>query len=112
MNLTAATGIPASTAGISLAQASGSDIDRAKSNTAAQQRVTASELRAEKAAGIGETDGEDHTIDDRDADGRQAWDSGSGITALAPSGHESPEAEMRQGRDPSGNAGSELDITG
>jgi hypothetical protein len=112
MNLTTATGIPASAAGISLAQVSGSDIDRAKTITSAQQRTSESETRAEKAAGIGETDGEDHMIEDRDADGRQAWDPGSGIAAPPPSTHESPESEMRQGRDPSGNAGSGIDITG
>jgi hypothetical protein len=112
MNLAAATGIPASAAGISLAQVSGSDVDRAKADTAAQHRSFSSEMRAEKAAGIGETDGEDHTIDDRDADGRQAWDPGSGAATQSPSGHSEPELDARQGRDPTGDSGGELDITG
>lgn len=112
MNLAAATGVPASAAGIALAQTSGSDIDRAKANTAAQQRSFSSEMLAEKAAGIGETDGEDHAIDDRDADGRQAWDPGSGAAAHSALRPSEPEPDARQGRDPTGDSGGELDITG
>ena len=112
MNLAAVIGIPASVAGTAMAQASGSDIDRAKADTAAQRRATTSEIHAEKAAGIGEADGEDHTINDRDADGRQAWDPGSGVTAQPSAAPSEEDAESRQSRDPSGASGGELDITG
>ena len=104
MNLAATTGVPASIAGTAVAQSSGSDLDRAKSNTAAQQRTITSELHAETAAGVGETDGEDHTINDRDADGRQMWEFKSRESAGA--------AKSRQSRDPSGKSGGELDISG
>jgi hypothetical protein len=111
MNVGVVTGIPASFAGIPGAQAGSSDVDRAKTETAAQHRTTTSELHAEKAAGIGEADGQDHEIDDRDADGRLPWELGSG-DAIAKPQTASPEIDERQSRDATGDSGGQLDLTG
>src|SRR5258707_9603079 len=61
-------------AGTPLAQAKGSDSDRVEQETSAAQNKFHSELKAEEAAGIGQTDGEDHETEDRDADGRRLWE--------------------------------------
>jgi hypothetical protein len=110
MNVGVATGIPASIAGIPVAQASGSDIDRTHADTAAQRSAISAELHAEKAAGIGETDGEDHAIDERDADGRTPWEFGPAKPAANPQAEE--ETAQRKSRDVTGESGGQLDLTG
>src|SRR6185437_12526952 len=50
------------------------DIDRAEHDSGAQQSQLHSDQKAEQAAGIGQTDGEDHETEDRDADGRRPWE--------------------------------------
>jgi len=57
--------------GTPLALGQGSEIDRARHDVAAHLRRTAGDA---KAAGIAAPDGDDHLIDDRDADGRRAWE--------------------------------------
>ena len=112
MNVGISTGIPASIAGIPVAQTSGSEIDRARADTAAQRRTTAAEVLAEKAAGIGETDGENHQTDDRDADGRRVWEFGDGKKVAKPAAEEEEEVIERHSRDVSGESGGQLDLTG
>ena len=110
MNVGVATGIQASIAGIPVAQTSGSDIDRARTDTAAQQRANATDANAEKAAGIGETDGEDHQTDDRDADGRRPWEFGGSKKAAKPQAED--ESGVRLSKDLTGESGGQLDLTG
>ncbi len=62
--------VPASAAGSPLAQTKG-DANQAKHTSDVQQRRIALDQQAESAAGIGETDGEDHETEERDADGRR-----------------------------------------
>ena len=63
--------LPASAAGSSLAQSSGSDVERARQDVLDQQRRLTAEGRADRAAGI--ADGDDLGTNDRDADGRRPW---------------------------------------
>ena len=63
-------------AGLYLAQAKGSEVERAHGEVGAQGRKVYHERKAEAAAGIGEPDGNDHETSDRDADGRRPWENG------------------------------------
>src|SRR5215204_4214808 len=67
------------------AQAKGSDVDRAKSESANHRRGVDTVQRAEAAAGIGVTQGDSETSD-RDADGRRLWE----VTAQPSADAETP----------------------
>lgn len=100
-------GITASAAGAPLAQTSGTDVDRTSQEVATAVRKSAYQLKAEAAAGIGETDGENHQSEDRDADGRRPWqnmaqDSDTGEEKESPG----------QSKDATGQAGNLLDLSG
>jgi hypothetical protein len=100
--------VVASAAGTSLAQ-SKADVDRTNTDVNAQQRQTFNNLKAESAAGIGETDGENHETEERDANGRRLWEAPLG-------GKKSPEGENSATppmvRDVTGQAGNLLDLSG
>lgn len=102
-------GIAASAAGSAAAQSSGSEVERARQDATAQQTRNLSNQKAEAAAGIGETDGEDHEAAERDADGRRIWEEQQRKKAQdsADAGAEPP-----RGKDPTGNCGSLLDLVG
>jgi hypothetical protein len=59
------------------------------------------------AAGIGQTDGEDHQTADRDADGRRAWEIPPQKNAEG-----DPADEPPQVKDPSGQSGGTIDLSG
>lgn len=103
-------GLPASAAGAPLAQTKGSDVDRAQQDSAAQQRRVQTDQKAEMAAGIGETDGEDHATGERDADGRRLWEQMPG--GSEPNGAEENGADQSRVKDPTGQSGSLLDLSG
>ena len=97
-------------AGTQLAQTAGPDVERTKQETSSQQRQVNSDKKAEAAAGIGETDGEDHETADRDADGRRLWElppEGEEGTADAQAEDNSPKS-----KDTSGESGNKLDLSG
>jgi hypothetical protein len=102
-------GITVSAAGVPLAQTKGSDAERAVQDTGAQHRNVIYEQKAEAAAGIGETDGEDHQTGERDADGRRLWE-------LPPDKQKNPAdvppKSPPHSRDTSGESGNLLDLTG
>jgi hypothetical protein len=98
-------GIPAGAAGLPLAQSKGVEVDLAQQNLAAQQRQVYYSHRADVAAGIGETDGEDHETADRDADGRLSW------TPAAETERKTKSVSPKS-RDPLGQSGNLLDVTG
>lgn len=102
-------GLLASAAGAPLAQSKGSDVDRAQQDSSAQQRRVQTDKKAESAAGIGEADGEDHATGERDADGRRLWEQmpGGGDGSGAESG-----SGQSQSKDPTGQSGSLLDLSG
>jgi hypothetical protein len=64
----------------------------------------AAELAA-AAAGIGQADGEDHQVADRDGDGRRPWQ-------RPPAPPPVPEPAAPKDRDPSGERGGLLDLSG
>jgi hypothetical protein len=101
--------IGGSVAGTSLAQLRGADVDRAQQESSARELRVESDQKAEQAAGIGQTDGDDHQTDERDADGRQLWQFSHHRTSAEADG--SPPRETC-GKDPSGQSGNMLDLSG
>jgi hypothetical protein len=102
-------GFAASVAGSPLAQAKGPDVERTQQETAAQSHHAEGQKKAEAAAGIGETDGEEHQAADRDADGRRPWE----IPVREPDTFDDePAAPPVQGTAPDGHCGSLLDLSG
>lgn len=99
------TGVIASAAGTPLAQTTGSDVERAHAEVAAQRRRVYHEAKAAAAAGVGQPDGEDHEAEQRDADGRRLWEMpppAAAIDAAAPP----------RSADPSHQRGNLLDLDG
>ncbi|MEQ8787559.1 MAG: hypothetical protein RIC55_14745 [Pirellulaceae bacterium] len=105
-------GIIGSAAGTPLAQIKGSDVDRAAQDTAAQARQTKADLKAEQAAGIGQTE-EDQQTSDRDADGRRVWELGEEPSPEQEAAAEQADDEQTpRSKDPSGDRGRQLDLSG
>jgi hypothetical protein len=102
-------GVNISAAGAPLAQTKGPDVERATQDTGAQHRNVVYEQKAEAAAGIGETDGEDHQTDERDADGRRPWEF---PPHKEKNSAEDPSKRPPKSRDASGKSGNLLDLTG
>ncbi len=101
-------GMIGSAAGSPLAQGQGSEVNRAQQETADHARQTQASEKAEDAAGIGQTE-QDEEASDRDADGRRLWE-------IAPeqdqSEQEEPSHEPLRGKDPSGEKGGKIDLSG
>lgn len=99
-----------SAAGSPLAQSKGSEVTRAQQETARQARQTDSAQKAEAASGIGRAD-EDEQMSDRDADGRRIWE-------IGPDGKRRPKSpadeavDVPLSKDPTGNSGRQLDLSG
>jgi hypothetical protein len=105
-------GIAGSAAGSPLAQTKGSDLERAQQETASQQRQIQTEQKADNAAGIGEADGEDHETAERDADGRRLWEPPPEQKAPDTPPDDSPPVQDRRSKDPNGQSGNLLDLSG
>ncbi len=105
-------GLAGSAAGSSLAQTKGSEVERAAQDTASQKRRIHTDAKAESAAGIGETDGEDHESAERDADGRRIWEDQRRGEPDAQDGGDLEAPPTRQSRDATGTSGNQLDLTG
>ena len=110
MSIGPSAGLAGSVAGTPLAKASSSESDRVRQEVGAQQRQTVSEKKAESAAGIGETDGENLEAEDRDADGRRLWEE-------TPEGNGQPRDDVAgetpgRVKDVSGQSGNLLDLSG
>jgi hypothetical protein len=97
-------------AGSPLAQAAGSEVERAHDGQAQQRRVQ-SQAKAADAAGIGKTD-EDAQTADRDADGRRLWEQPAAAGAETSQSSEDEASVPRAVKDPTGQSGSQLDLTG
>ena len=89
----------------------GADVERTQQETSRQHGEVKNEASAEKAAGIGETDGDEHGANERDADGRRPWEIGPGAKA-APAAAELTASTTRQSKDVTGTTGGQLDLTG
>jgi hypothetical protein len=98
----------ASLAATSLNQARGSETERVQHETAAKERQIDADHKAENASGIGTAEG-DEAAGDRDADGRRLWE-------RAPAGKDIADADSTDAtvriKDPTGQSGSLLDLTG
>lgn len=101
--------VAASLAGSSLAQARGSDVERAQHEGVQLERRIAGEQQAEQAAGIGATD-QEHEASERDADGRRLWER-DGQRPTAPEADAAATTE-RKARDATGQCGTQLDLSG
>ena len=100
-------GMMSSIAGSPLSQAS--DTERARQDATGQARQAQSHQEAESAEGVGETK-QDQETSDRDADGHRLWEQ-------PPDAGQQSEAEQAaesetQSKDPSGNRGVNLDLSG
>ena len=105
-------GTAASAAGSPLAQTRGSETERASQDAGSQQRRIQSDQKAESAAGIGETDGEDHEADQRDADGRRLWEEPAGKGEAETAQEEAGPPPERLSKDATGKSGNLLDLSG
>ncbi len=104
-------GIAGSVAGSPLAQSKSSDVERTGQDVANQQRRVQADKKAESAAGIGQTDGEDHETAERDADGRRLWEETAGKKTEQEAAQDDPDPE-RQSKDTSGLSGNLFDLSG
>ncbi len=104
MSITSLASLPASVAGQSLAQAHGSEAERAALETVAQQHRTTGEKKAEAAAGVGTTDAEGEEAHERDADGQRPWEDQLDLSRQGKDNEaeaeESPEPSQRAGKPP------------
>ena len=107
-------GIPASAAGAPLSQARGSDAERNAQDVNSSERRSQSADKAQKAAGIGQTEG-DQEASERDADGRRLWEDMTDDQAEDEGPQEKPRDETPTRpptKDAHGQAGNQLDLTG
>ena len=104
-------GALASAAGAPLSQSTGSDTVRARRDATSHERGVQSIEKAESAAGIGPTDGEQHETTDRDADGRLPYE-----RQHAGASHQAEQTDPFDGtphsKDASGDSGHQLDLLG
>ena len=106
-------GVVGSAAGTSLSQTAGAETERTQRDTAAQHRQIDGKERSERASGIGQTE-EDQESSERDADGRRIWE---GPAKRRKDATDEPtvddaSAMSKQSKDPTGQSGTKLDLTG
>jgi hypothetical protein len=104
-------GVTGSAAGAPLSQTAGSETERASKDVSAGKRVTDSQERSEKASGIGQTE-QDQEASERDADGRRLWEAPPEGNNEGEDQTEETGAAQRKSKDPTGNCGNRLDLTG
>jgi len=97
------------TAGTPLALSKGSELQRAAHDSAHHARQVEAGRKAQDAAGIGATHGDENETSDRDADGRRLWDISLGA---APRGIDAEVPGGRGAKDPTGQSGTQLDLAG
>src|SRR5262245_44932111 len=110
------THIASGLAATSLAQSRGAEADRVRQEDAVRHREAATDKSAEAAAGIDETK-DQQASGDRDADGRRVieWPGGKkqrAATSTDESAAISSEHREPRSKDPTGQAGSQLDLDG
>lgn len=106
-----AAGLAGSAAGAPLAQSRGAENARA-AEAGAQERRIAQDVKASDAAGIGQTDGEDHESSERDADGRRMWEAPIEKATPPAAAAEAEPAEPKRAPDATGQSGTQLDLLG
>jgi hypothetical protein len=103
-------GLIGSAAGAPLSQTAGAETERTQKDSAARERLADNQTKSERASGVGTTE-QDQQTDERDADGRRMYEqSGRGADETDA---ESPATEPpRRVKDPTGQSGNALDLTG
>ncbi len=91
-------------------QASGAEAAKHRGEAAVQARHSQSAQKTEDAAGVGKTDGEEHTANERDADGRRIWEIGPAKPRAEGTSAEPEPPHVS--RDATGQSGNQLDLTG
>jgi len=106
-------GVVGSAAGTSLSQSAGAETERSQRETAAQHRQIDGNERSERASGVGQTE-QDQESSERDADGRRLWEAPGkrGKDAKGEQAGDDASALAKQSKDPSGQSGTKLDLTG
>ena len=105
-------GVLGSAAGSQLQQSRGSDSDRAAQDVGSQKRADKLGDHADSAAGIGQTE-EDQGTSERDADGRKMWEGRPDDQSKEQAGDgQDDQQQQSKAKDPTGNSGTELDLTG
>ena len=96
-----------------VAQSRATEVDRVQQENTVQEREVESAHEAEQAEGVGLTQ-EESAAGDRDADGRLAWQFGNQTpTEPATPASSALSAETpHHAKDPSGQAGTQLDLEG
>ena len=90
----------------------GADTERVQHDTTRQHGEGKNEMLAETAAGIGETDGDEHGANERDADGRRPWEIVQNGKKPDSDAALSDAPLLRQSKDVTGTTGVQLDLTG
>jgi hypothetical protein len=103
-------GLVGSAAGVPLSQSAGSDTERLQKDALNQARDSDAHEKAERAAGIGQTD-EDQASSERDADGRRLWEAPANAAKNGKE-NEPTEPNLRQSKDATGQSGTQLDLIG
>ena len=107
MSFIPTSGIVSSAAGVPLSQTKGSETEKSQKDASASERRVESEKKATDSAGIGQTE-EDQGTSERDADGRRFWEQVDRQKKEA----EQESQAARQAKDPKGQSGNSLDLTG
>ncbi len=107
MNVVPMGGIISGAAGSPLAQTHGAESERTQRDGVVRERRVTSDKSAEMAAGIGTTD-EDQETSERDADGRMFWEHPGEKNKT----DEETGLPAKQSKDPTGESGNSLDLTG
>jgi hypothetical protein len=104
-------GILGSTAGAPLSQTAGTESERLQKDSLAQSRQFEATEKAERAAGIGQTE-QDQESSERDADGRRLWEAPLENANNKPDMSAELSLAARQSKDATGQSGTQLDLTG
>lgn len=104
-------GIVATAAATQLAQTRSSEIERVSQETAIHERAMESTAEAEAAEGIGTTN-EEQPASDRDADGRRPWEMAPQEKGTDSANLSGETTSSQRAKDPTGQAGSQLDLSG
>jgi hypothetical protein len=95
-----------------LAQSTGADTERAVQETSVQKSKLQSDLSAEQAAGVGQTDGDQHEIEQREGDGRQPWEFTAATQNPLPPDENPTDRPPPSSIDTTGQCGTLLDLIG
>lgn len=107
MNVVPMGGIILGAAGAPLAQTKGAETERTQRDGMVRERRVTSDKSADMAAGIGTTDADQETSE-RDADGRMFWEQPGEKQKT----NEEAGIPTKQAKDPTGESGNSLDLTG